>query len=193
MNVVSVKNGEPERQTAKDCYRIRETGLSSSGMLPARTMRSWRRHAPILPTSSLSSPFRESIAGMPILSKMSGIRGLAACTASLFCGACRILSKKGFAPLPPGSRPKAAGSNPAPQPERKSPYDGCRKGFFCTLLFSVLRQSPVLCHSLQAPAPSTTAASARSASGYRSLRPFYSQGRPRWADPSRNRNVPLIP
>lgn len=34
MNVVSVKNGEPERQTAKDCYRIRETGLSSSGMLP---------------------------------------------------------------------------------------------------------------------------------------------------------------
>lgn len=31
MNVVSVKNGEPERQTAKDCYRIRETGLSSSG------------------------------------------------------------------------------------------------------------------------------------------------------------------
>ena len=101
--------------------------------------------------------------------------------------------KKGFAPLPPGSRPKAAGSNPAPQPERKSPYDGCRKGFFCTLLFSVLRQSPVLCHGLQAPAPSTTAASARSASGYRSLRPFYSQGRPRWADPSRNRNVPLIP
>lgn len=34
MNVLSVKNGEPERQTAKDCYRIRETGLSSSGMLP---------------------------------------------------------------------------------------------------------------------------------------------------------------
>lgn len=34
MNVVSVKNGEPEKQTAKDCYRIRETGLSSSGMLP---------------------------------------------------------------------------------------------------------------------------------------------------------------
>lgn len=67
------------------------------------------------------------------------------------------------------------------------------RAFFCTLLFSVLRQSPVLCHSLQAPAPSTTAASARSASGYRSLRPFYSQGRPRWADPSRNRNVPLIP
>lgn len=31
MNVVSVKNGEPERQTAKDCYRIRETGLSSFG------------------------------------------------------------------------------------------------------------------------------------------------------------------
>lgn len=31
MNVVSVKNGEPERQAAKDCYRIRETGLSSSG------------------------------------------------------------------------------------------------------------------------------------------------------------------
>ncbi len=30
---------------------------------PARTMRSWRRRAPILPTSSLSSPFRESIAG----------------------------------------------------------------------------------------------------------------------------------
>lgn len=129
---------------------------------------------------------------MPVLSKMSGIRGLAACRASLFCGACRI-SKKDFAPLPPGSRPKATGSNPAPQPERKSPYDGCRKGFFCTLLFSVLRQSPVLCHSLQDPAPSTTAASARSASGYRSLRPFYSQGRPRWADPSRNRNVPLIP
>lgn len=65
MNVVSVKNGEPERQTAKDCYRIRETGLSSSGMLPARTMRSWKCHAPmpVLPTSSLSSPFRESIAG----------------------------------------------------------------------------------------------------------------------------------
>lgn len=56
--------------------------------------------------------------------------GWPACTASLFCGACRILSKKDFAPLPPGSRPKATGSNPAPQPERKSPYDGCRKGFF---------------------------------------------------------------
>lgn len=50
-------------------------------------------------------------------------------------------------------------------------------------------QVQILPHSLQAPAPSTTAASARSASRYRSLRPFYSQGRPRWADPSRNRNV----
>lgn len=32
---------------------------------PARTMRSWKCHAPmpVLPTSSLSSPFRESIAG----------------------------------------------------------------------------------------------------------------------------------
>lgn len=38
--------------------------------------------------------------------------------------------KKDFAPLLPGSRPKATGSNSAPQPERKSPYDGCRKGFF---------------------------------------------------------------
>lgn len=75
-------------------------------------------------------PSGKASPGMPILSKMSGIRGLAACTASLFCGACRILSKKDFALLPPGSRPKATGSNPAPQPERKSPYDGCRKGFF---------------------------------------------------------------
>lgn len=77
--------------------------------------------------------------------------GWPACTASLFCGACRILSKKDFALLPPGSRPKAAGSNPAPQPERKSPYDGCRKGFFCTLLFSVLRQSPALCPAFRLP------------------------------------------
>lgn len=132
MNVVSVKNGEPERQTAKDCYRIRETGLSSSGMLPARTMRSWKCHAPmsVLPTSSLSSPFRESIAGNADSIKNVGHPWAGACTASLFCGACRILSKKDFALLPPGSRPKATGSNPAPQPERKSPYDGCRKGFF---------------------------------------------------------------
>lgn len=164
-------------------------------MLPARTMRSWKCHAPmpVLPTSSLSSPFRESIAGNADSIKNVGHPWAGGMYGQPVCGACRILSKKDFAPLPPGSRPKATGSNPAPQPERKSPYDGCRKGFFCTLLFSVLRQSPVLCHSLQAPAPSTTAASARSASGYRSLRPFYSQGRPRWADLSRNRNVPLIP
>ncbi len=193
MNVVSVKNGEPERQTAKDCYRIRETGLSSSGRSRQddALMEAPRAHtADFFPVVTLQGKHSRECR---FYQKCRASVGWLACTASLFCGACRILSKKDFAPLPPGSRPKATGSNPAPQPERKSPYDGCRKGFFCTLLFSVLRQSPVLCHSLQAPAPSTTAASARSASGYRSLRPFYSQGRPRWADPSRNRNVPLIP
>lgn len=40
------------------------------------------------------------------------------------------------------------------------------------------------------PLPVANAASARSASGYPSLRPFYSQGRPRWAHPCRNRNAP---
>lgn len=130
MNVVSVKNGEPERQTAKDCYRIRETGLSSSGRSRQddALMEAPRAHtADFFPVVILQGKHSRECR---FYQKCRASVGWLACTASLFCGACRILSKKDFAPLPPGSRPKATGSNPAPQPERKSPYDGCRKGFF---------------------------------------------------------------
>lgn len=188
--MASLKDRQQKTVTASGKPAFHPPGCSPPGHALMEAPRAHARAADFFPVVPLQGKHSRECR---FYQKCRASVGWPACTASLFCGACRILSKKDFAPLPPGSRPKATGSNPAPQPERKSPYDGCRKGFFCTLLFSVLRQSPVLCHSLQAPAPSTTAASARSASGYHSLRPFYSQGRPRWADPSRNRNVPLIP
>lgn len=64
MNVLSLKNGEPEGQTAKGYYCIRGTGLSTSGMLPRQDdalMEVPRAHAHAA-DSSLLSPFRESIA-----------------------------------------------------------------------------------------------------------------------------------
>lgn len=165
------------------------------GCFPARTMRSWKCHAPmpVLPTSSLSSPFRESIAGNADSIKNVGHPWAGGMYGQPVLRCLPDTVKKGFRPTPSRLTAEGHGFKSCPAARKEKPLRWMSQGLFCTLLFSVLRQSPVLCHSLQAPAPSTTAASARSASGYRSLRPFYNQGRPRWADPSRNRNVPLIP
>lgn len=178
--MVSLKGRQQKAVTASG-----KPAFHPPGCFPARTMRSWRCRAPcpccrlFLVVTLQGKHSREC----PSYQKW---RAASACF-GIPAGYCQ---RRTASHALQAHGPKAADSNPAPQPERKRPYGGCREGVFVLFSFAVLRQSPVLCHSLQAPAPSTTAASARSASGYRSLRPFYSQGRPRWADPSRNRNVP---
>lgn len=132
MNVVSVKNGEPERQTAKDCYRIRETGLSSSGMLPARTMRSWKCHAPmsVLPTSSLSSPFRESIAGNADSIKNVGHPWAGGMYGQPVLRCLPDTVKKGFRPTPSRLTAEGHGFKSCPAARKEKPLRWMSQGLF---------------------------------------------------------------
>ncbi len=135
MNVVSVKNGEPERQTAKDCYRIRETGLSSSGMLPARTMRSWKCHAPmsVLPTSSLSSPFRESIAGNADSIKNVGHPWAGGMYGQPVLRCLPDTVKEGFRPTPSRLTAEGHGFKSCPAARKEKPLRWMSQGLFFVL------------------------------------------------------------
>lgn len=211
------ENGAPERQTAKERRRIRKFHLASPRCVPAKATLIEVPHAmPMLPTFSLLSPFRESIAenarsikngGQPWGGGMYG-QSVLRCILDTV--------KAGRRPYHPGRRRSVSGRSLARMERRCSgcsrisgdlggqtfrfrPRDWNEKALtanavraFSFGLPSSSSCGKALCSAaaFRRPLPVANAASARSASGYPSLRPFYSQGRPRWAHPCRNRNAP---